>query len=54
MQKKVLMAFDDPGGGLAVSSLIESLQKEKIDIEIYTGKLSEKFLQKENCSKKQY
>ncbi len=48
MQKKVLMAFDDPGGGLAVSSLIESLQKEKIDIEIYTGKLSEKFLQKEN------
>ncbi|HMS32648.1 MAG TPA: hypothetical protein PKC91_01045 [Ignavibacteria bacterium] len=50
MHKKVLMAFDDPGGGLAVSSLIESLQKEEIDIEIYTGKLSEKFLEKENRS----
>lgn len=47
MQKKVLMAFDDPGGGLAVSSLVDSLLRQNIDIEIYTGKLSEKFLQKE-------
>jgi len=47
MQKKILMAFDDPGGGLAVSSLIERLQHEEIDLEIYTGKLSEKFLEKE-------
>jgi len=47
MQKKILMAFDDPGGGLAVSSLIERLQHEEIDLEIYSGKLSEKFLEKE-------
>jgi hypothetical protein len=48
MQKKVLMVFDDPGGGLAVSSLIESIIKNKIKIEIYSGKLSEKFLRKGN------
>ncbi len=47
MQKKILMAFDDPGGGLAVSSLIERLQHEEIDLEIYSGKLSEKFLEKD-------
>lgn len=52
MQKKVLMVFDDPGGGLAVSSLVESLLMEKIYIEIYSGKLSEKFLQKKNRSYK--
>ncbi len=48
MQKKVLMAFDDPGGGLAVSSLLGKLENEKIETEIYSGKLSEKFLNKEN------
>lgn len=46
MQKKVLLAFDDPGGGLAVSSLIGRLKAErKIIMSIYSGKLSEKFLE---------
>ena len=48
MKSKILMAFDDPGGGLAVSSLLERLQQYEIDLEIYCGKLSEKFLEKEN------
>jgi len=43
-----MMAFDDPGGGLAVTSLLERLQRYEIDLEIYCGKLSEKFLEKEN------
>lgn len=48
MQKKVLIAFDDPGGGLAVSSLLGKLENEKIETKIYSGKLSEKFLTSEN------
>jgi len=48
MQYKVMMAFDDPGGGLAVTSLLERLRQHEIDLEIYCGKLSEKFLEKEN------
>lgn len=45
MKKKILLAFDDPGGGLAVSSLIESINKEIIsDQIIYTGKLSRRFI----------
>ena len=45
MQIKVLIAFVDPGGGLAVSSLIDRLSEEKnLSMEIYSGKLSEKFL----------
>lgn len=51
MQKKVLMAFDDPGGGLAVSSLIDSLSREKnISLCIYAGTFSEKFLKEDNVS----
>lgn len=45
MLKKVLMAFDDPGGGLAVSSLIDRLSEYKnLKLQIYSGRLSEKFL----------
>ncbi len=45
LKKKILMAFDDPGGGLAVSSLIEKIEKEiNSDIAIYAGKLSRRFL----------
>jgi len=45
MSKKILLAFDDPGGGLAVSSLIDRLRKEKIlELKIYTGYLSENFV----------
>ncbi|MBK6537757.1 MAG: hypothetical protein IPG09_08265 [Ignavibacteria bacterium] len=44
MRKKVLLAFDDPGGGLAVISVIEELIKIKeLDLKIYSGRLSEKF-----------
>lgn len=43
--KKILLAFDDPGGGLAVSSLIDELKKIKsLELTVYSGKLSEKFL----------
>ena len=45
MRKKVLLAFDDPGGGLAVISVIEELIKIKeLELKIYSGRLSEKFL----------
>lgn len=44
MQKKVMLAFDDPGGGLAVSSLIDRLNKEDVELKIFSGKLSERFL----------
>jgi len=48
MKKKILLAFDDPGGGLAVSSLIENINKEIIsDQIIYAGKLSRRFLNEE-------
>jgi exopolyphosphatase/pppGpp-phosphohydrolase len=51
MQKKVLLAFDDPGGGLAVTSLIDSLRlNKKISLSIYSGKLSEKFLKAKKIS----
>ncbi|MEO6695304.1 MAG: hypothetical protein ABIY50_11875 [Ignavibacteria bacterium] len=44
MSKKVLLAFDDPGGGLAVSSLIESLEEKGFQLNIYAGKLSRGFV----------
>lgn len=45
MRKKVLLAFDDPGGGLAVVSVMEELIKIKdLELKIYSGRLSEKFL----------
>lgn len=45
MKKKILLAFDDPGGGLAVSSLIESISNEIYgSLIIYIGKLSRRFL----------
>ncbi len=45
MKKKILAAFDDPGGGLAVVPVINELIKNKdLDLKIYSGKLSEKFL----------
>ncbi len=45
MRKKVLLAFDDPGGGLAVSTLIDKLnERNDVDLEICVGLLSEKFL----------
>jgi len=45
MRKKVLLAFDDPGGGLAASSLIERLITENtLELKIYTGNLSENFV----------
>ncbi len=51
MQKKLLLAFDDPGGGLAVSSLISRLSTEgNIKLEIYSGKLSERFLEKDKIN----
>lgn len=43
MDKKILMAFDDPGGGLALTSLIEPLKNEGIKIKLYSGLLSRKF-----------
>jgi len=43
--KKALLVFDDPGGGLVVSSLIEELKKTGLfEMEIYSGKLSEQFV----------
>lgn len=43
--KKILLAFDDPGGGLVVSSLLDELKKiDTLEITVYSGKLSEKFL----------
>lgn len=44
MQKKILLAFDDPGGGLAVSSLIDKLKEQDLILKIFSGKLSRKFL----------
>ncbi|MEP7147128.1 MAG: hypothetical protein ABI792_08985 [bacterium] len=45
MQKKVLFAFDDPGGGLAVITLAERLKEEEnLNMKIYAGKLNEKIL----------
>ncbi len=45
MQMRALLAFDDPGGGLVVSSLLKRLEKIKnINLEIYSGKFSERFL----------
>jgi len=45
MRRKILLAFDDPGGGLAVSTLIDKLiERNYIDLEVYAGLLSEKFL----------
>ncbi|MDQ3194203.1 MAG: hypothetical protein M3P82_04295 [Bacteroidota bacterium] len=41
MQKKVLLAFDDPGGGLAVITIIEKLMEEKdLNMRIYAGRLN--------------
>jgi spore coat polysaccharide biosynthesis predicted glycosyltransferase SpsG len=43
--KKILLAFDDPGGGLVVSSLLNELKKiDSSELTVYSGKLSEKFL----------
>ncbi|HMS63845.1 MAG TPA: hypothetical protein PKD83_01175 [Ignavibacteria bacterium] len=43
--KKILTAFDDPGGGLAVSSILRELLKmDTTELIIYSGKLSEKFV----------
>lgn len=44
MKKRALLAFDDPGGGLAVCSLIQELKKNDLNLEIYSGKLSEKIV----------
>jgi hypothetical protein len=47
MQKKLLIAFDDPGGGLAVISVLERLKKEKdLELNIYSGRLSEQIVLK--------
>lgn len=43
MTKRILMAFDDPGGGLVLSTLIEPLKKAGADLKIYSGFLSRKF-----------
>jgi len=49
MKKKVLICYDDPGGGLAVSSLIPELRKNKsLELKIYSGKLSIKISEKIN------
>lgn len=51
MQKKVLLAFDDPGGGLVVTALIDKLKSDKrISLSIYSGKLSEKILKAKKIS----
>lgn len=44
MKKRALLAFDDPGGGLAVCSLIDELKKNDFSLEIYAGKLSERIV----------
>ncbi|MEO8665770.1 MAG: hypothetical protein ABI462_09760 [Ignavibacteria bacterium] len=45
MRKKVLFVFDDPGGGLAVITLIERLSKEKdLELKVYAGKLNTEIL----------
>lgn len=50
MRKKILAAFDDPGGGLAVSTVLdELLKRENLDAEIFAGELSERFVRKERC-----
>lgn len=44
MKKKILLAFDNPGGGHAVCSLLTELGKIKeAELVIYSGRLSEKF-----------
>ncbi|MEO8447647.1 MAG: hypothetical protein ABI528_09140, partial [bacterium] len=49
MKKKVLICYDDPGGGLVVSSLISELRKNKsLELNIYSGKLSRKISEKIN------
>ncbi|HMQ67454.1 MAG TPA: hypothetical protein PKC58_00590 [Ignavibacteria bacterium] len=48
MKKKILLAFDDPGGGLAVSSILDTLYKDvNPELIIYAGRLSRRFLNKE-------
>ena len=50
--KKILLAFDDPGGGLAVSSILDNLLKESNSgFIIYSGKLSRRFLDKKDTEK---
>lgn len=44
MSKKVLVVFDDPGGGLAVSSLIKKLKDKNIEVKIFAGKHNTKML----------
>ncbi len=52
MKKKVLLAFCDPGGGLAIVSLIDELIKNNdIELKVYAGKLSESFLKDLNYEK---
>ncbi len=43
-----MLAFDDPGGGLAVSSLIDKLKEQDLILKIFSGKLSQKFLRERN------
>ena len=43
MSRKILMAFDDPGGGLVLTSLIEPLKSAGAELKIYSGILSRKF-----------
>ena len=51
MPKNVLLAFDDPGGGLVVTALIDSLSaNKKLYLHIYSGKLSEKFLKEKKIN----
>jgi len=45
MPGKALLAFDDPGGGLAVSSLTDSLKGCGFDLKIYSGKLSKSVIE---------
>lgn len=45
MRLKILVAYDDPGGGLAVSSVVRRIaETRKADLAVYSGKPSLKFL----------
>lgn len=45
MRLKILVAYDDPGGGLAVSSVVRRIaETREADLAVYSGKPSLKFL----------
>lgn len=52
MSKKVLAVIDDPGGGLAVSAVLEEMKTDRSnEITVYSGELSEKSVKNFNFRK---